>query len=138
MGVAFDAVQTWWKVFEEVDLDDLARYVSPDAEIIMPGGVVLRGPDQLRQMLSAYRAAFPVMRHELVSVVEDDHRAAIELRVVMQHDGPFPTADGELAPTRKTIVIESVEIVEIDDGGQVKTWRTYFDQSSFLAQLGVA
>jgi hypothetical protein len=78
------------------------------------------------------------MKHELVSVVEDDHRAAIELRVIMQHDGPFPTPDGELAPTGKTIVIESVEIVTIDDQGHVKTWRTYFDQSSFLAQLGLA
>jgi predicted ester cyclase len=129
---------TWWKVFEEVDLDDLSRYVEPDAEITMPGGIVLRGPDELRQMLGAYRAAFPVMKHELVSVVEDETRAALELRVIMQHDGPFPTAHGVIEPTGKTVVIESVEIVEIDGRGKVKTWRTYFDQASFLAQLGIS
>jgi predicted ester cyclase len=121
---------TWWKVFEEVDLDDLSQYVEPDAEITMP--------DELRQMLGAYRAAFPVMKHELVSVVEDETRAALELRVIMQHDGPFPTAHGVIEPTGKTVVIESVEIVEIDGRGKVKTWRTYFDQASFLAQLGIS
>jgi hypothetical protein len=43
-----------------------------------------------------------------------------------------------IEPTGKTVVIESVEIVAIDGRGKVKTWRTYFDQASFLAQLGVA
>ena len=132
-----DVVDQWWKTFEQGDFDALMRLVGHDAEIVMPGGMRFRGPDELRPVLEAYYNGFPELRHEIVSAVESDTAVAIELRITMPHTGVFVTPGGDIPPTGKTAVLEACDVVRIDSDGMIASWHSYFDQASLMAQLGL-
>lgn len=137
MGIAQIAVANWWAMFESGSLDDLPAVVDADAEIVMPGGMRLRGPVELRALLEAYSNGFPDVRHEIVSSIESDHAIAVELRITMTHTGTFATPMGELPPTGKQVVLDACDVVRVDADGKVLSWHTYFDQASFIAQLSI-
>ena len=88
-------------------------------------------------MLEAYRAGFPDVRHEVVGAIETDEGIAVELRVTMTHTGPFVTPMGEIPASDNTVVLDSCDVVHVDGDGMVRSWHTYFDQASFMAQLGI-
>ena len=132
-----DVVDQWWKTFEQGDFDALMRLVSPDAEIVMPGGMRFRGPVELRPVLEAYYNGFPELRHEIVSAVESDMAIAVELKITMPHTGVFVTPGGEIPPTGKTAVLDACDLVRIDSGGMIASWHAYFDQASLMGQLGL-
>src|SRR3990172_259544 len=87
MGQAKEVVDRWWAAFGSGDFDTLGRLGTPDADIVMPGGMVLRGPEQMRPVLEAYRSAFPDLRHEVVDYVESGDKIAVELKTVGTHTG---------------------------------------------------
>jgi predicted ester cyclase len=111
--------------------------MSDDAEVVMPGGMVFRGPAETRPMLEAYVNAFPGLRHEVVSAIETADSIAVELRITMTHTGVFATPMGELPPTGNRVVLEACDVVRFDRDGKIRSWHAYFDSASMMAQLGV-
>jgi steroid delta-isomerase-like uncharacterized protein len=138
MGRARDIVGQWWKTFEQGDFDALVKLVGPDVEVVMPGGLHLRGPAELRPVLEAYRNGFPEMRHEITSAIESNDAIAIELQITMPHTGVFMTAAGELPPTGKTVLLKACDVVRLAPDGSIASWHSYFDQASLMGQLGLA
>jgi steroid delta-isomerase-like uncharacterized protein len=136
MGEARRLADRWWELFEAGDLDRLPEVSAADVDIIQPGGIRLRGPEQLRPVLEIYRLAFPDLRHEVVSSVETDDAVAMELRILGTNTGPVRLPTGEIPATGKPFVWESVDIVRVK-GGKIASWHTYFDQVPFLVQLGL-
>lgn len=59
-----------------------------------------------------------------------------EVRITMTHTGNMPTPNGPIAPTARTIVLESCDFCRFRDG-RVVSFHTYFDQMAMLAQLGL-
>jgi steroid delta-isomerase-like uncharacterized protein len=135
MGRAADVVEQWWKTFEQGDFDALMKLVAPDAEVVMPGGLRLHGPDELRPVLAAYRNGFPELRHHTVSTLETGDALAVELEITMPHTGVFVTPEGELPPTGRTVTLSACDIVRLDASGAIASWHSYFDQASLMAQL---
>ena len=136
MGQAREIIDRWFAWFEAGDFGQLGTVTQPDAAITMPGGMRFRGPDELRPLLEAFHEAFPDLRHEIVDVVESGDKIAVELRIEGTHTGTLHTPQGDVAPTGRSVVWESVDFVTLRDG-KVATWHTYFDQMAFLAQLGL-
>jgi steroid delta-isomerase-like uncharacterized protein len=136
MTHARDVIDRWWTMFEKGDLDDLSNLVAPDAEVVMPGGMVFHGPDEVRPMLQAYLDAFPGLTHEVVSAVETSDSIAVELRITMTHAGTFTTPMGDLPATGNTVVLDSCDVVRFDHRGDIRSWHVYFDSASMLSQLG--
>ncbi len=124
-------------MFEEGRFDDLPTLVADDAEIVMPGGMRFRGPNELRPMLEAYRDGFPDVHHETVSTTETDDAIAIELRNTMTHTGTFATPMGDLPATGRTVILNACDTVRVGSNGKVTSWHSYFDQASLMTQLGL-
>lgn len=136
MGQAKALAEKLWQAQESGDYELVRQLCAPDVEITMPGGVHLHGPDQLVPMLRSYHEAFPDSRHAVVDSVESGNTVALELRSTGTHTGPMRTPNGEIPPTGKQIVWESVDYIKID-GNKVKSWHTYFDQMAFMIQIGL-
>jgi len=136
MGQARTLVDQWWTSFEADRLDDAARLCQPDVETTLPGGMRLHGTETLTAVLATFREAFPDIRHEIVDTVEAGDKIAVELKVSGTHTGPFRTPQGDVPPTGRPVVWESVDVVTVRDG-KIASWHTYFDQMAFLAQLGL-
>jgi predicted ester cyclase len=99
-------------------------------------GTVLRGRDALLGMLSAYRTAFPDLRHDVLPHVESDNTIAIELRVSGTHTGPMQMPQGTVPATGKHVVWDSCDYIRVR-GGKVHTWHVYHDSVAFLTALGL-
>lgn len=131
------AVDRWWTMFETGRLDELSTMVRADAHITMPGGIRLGSAHELRPILEQYLAAFSGIHHEVVSIVEGDRAAAVELKVTMTHTGTFNTPMGSIPATGNAVVLESCDVVTVDESGLIASWHAYFDSASLAAQLGV-
>lgn len=136
-GAARDLTDKWFALFADGRFDDLGALIAGNAEIVMPGGMRFRGFGELRPMLEAYRNGFPDLRHETVAAVETGDSIGVELKIVMTHTGPFVTPVGELPPTGRTVTFDGCDVVRLGLNGTITSWHSYFDQASFMAQLGV-
>lgn len=136
MGQARALVDRFWAAFEAKDFAILATLVAPDCETVMPDGMRLVGYAQLEPLLRAYAAAFPDLRHETVAAVESGDTIAVELRINGTHTGPFQTPNGTIPATGKAAVWRSVDFITVG-GGLLRSWHVYFDQLTFMGQLGL-
>ena len=115
MARPIEVIERWWSLFEAGELDKLVKVTTPDADIVMPGGMHFTGPVELRPMLEAYRTAFPTMRHRVVCAVEEGNIVAVELTVeVGGQAGEFVTPMGSVPASGKQFVIESCDVVRDD------------------------
>lgn len=76
------------------------------------------------------------MNIRMTSSIESGDAIAVEGILSGTHRGPMQTAAGELPPTGKRIELPFADVFEIQDG-RVKAHRVYYDQLTFLHQLGV-
>lgn len=135
MGQAKELVDRVWAAIEAGDLGPLDDLLTADVEQVGPGWD-LRGVEATRGLLAAYLAAFPDLRHEVVAWAETGESVAVELRLSGTHTGPLQTPDGGVAPTGRSIVIRSCDMITVR-AGRVSSWRAYFDQLNFMGQLGL-
>lgn len=107
-------------------------------EFVLPGGITVRGHDQLRQYTEAQWAAFPDAELTFgMQVLSDaDGSAATEITMTATHTGPMRTPSGTLAPTGRTIRISAVSLLRIKDG-LVASEQVFFDQLDLMTQLGI-
>jgi steroid delta-isomerase-like uncharacterized protein len=136
MGQTKDVVDHMWEAVESHDFGTIAQLVAPDAEITQPGDIHLRGAEMLLPFLRAYLEAFPDLGHRVVDYVESGDTIALELRVTGTHTGTLRTPGGDIPPTGKRVIWESVDYIKVD-GDTITSWHTYLDQAAFLAQLGL-
>lgn len=136
MGSAKALVDRLWEAHEVGDNTAIRELFAPSVEIVMPGGMRLQGAEQLVAFLQMYREAFPDMRHRTVNYVESENKIAVELRITGTHTGPMRMPTGEIPPTGRAVVWESVDLITFA-GNRISTWHTYFDQMTFLSQLGL-
>ena len=136
MGQPREIIDQWFALFEAGDFAQLGMVTHPDAAITMPGGMQFHGPDELRPLLEAFHEAFPDLRHQIVDIVESGDKIAIELRIAATHTGILHTPQGDVPPTGRSVAWEQVDFVTLRDE-KVAIWHTYFDQMTFLAQLGL-
>jgi len=115
----------------------IRNMVCDDTEWSAPGGVVVRGPDQVVGYLSAYLQAFPDAHYELTDHVIGETTGAFEAILTGTHLGVLPTAGGDIPPTGKSINVPFTAIFNLK-AGQISRKRIYFDLLGLLTELGVA
>lgn len=125
----------FWAAFESGDFEAIASHLDSDIHWKMPG-VEMRGSAPLLEMLRAYRVAFPDLRHEVQSWVENDDTIAIELVVRGTHQGPMQTPKGVVQATGKSVVWDSCDYIKTRNG-KIVSWHVFHDTIPFLTALGL-
>ena len=92
----------------------------------MPG---LKG---YKDMVIAYRIAFPDLRVKNEAVIEDGNRLVVRWSAHGTHNGQLMN----IPPTGKKVMLKGIDILHIEDGKIVERWGE-FDALGMLGQLGV-
>jgi steroid delta-isomerase-like uncharacterized protein len=121
--------------FNAHDADGRMAIEAPDIEVVMPGGMTLRGHEQVMQVVSAFWEALPDGR-----ITADEQFAAGDVVVAEgtlsgTHNGSFKTPQGEIPPTGNSVTLRYATVKRFRDDRLVSE-HLYFDQLEFLQQLG--
>jgi steroid delta-isomerase-like uncharacterized protein len=136
MGKNRDLVDRFWQLLEDKKLEQMSEICAADVEFSAPGGVALRGVGQLRPFVAAWLNAFPDMKHEVLTSAEDGDAIAVELRIRATHTAPLQSPKGDIPATNRKVQWDSCDFIRIEDG-KVVSWHAYWDQVTFLTQLGL-
>ena len=123
------------EAFNAHDADGRRAIEAREIEFVMPGGMSLRGHENVMQVVQAFWEALPDGR-----ITPDDQFAAGDVVVAEgtlagTHAGPFRTPSGEIPPTGNAVTLRYATIKRFRDGRLVSE-HLYFDQLEFLQQLG--
>ena len=127
-------------MIEAVNAGDSDRFVelSEGATFVEPATGRTAQGDDLKATFLSWRTAFPDLRGEVVSVVEDGNTVAGEVTFKGTHAGTLTTADGgEIPASGKTVEQTEVLVGHYENGTLARITR-YFDVLSMLRQMGAA
>lgn len=121
--------------FNAQDVETRMAIETPDIETVMPGGMTLKGPEQVIQAVRSFWEALPDAR-----IVVDRELAAGDTVVnegwlTGTHTGVFRTPDGEIPPTGKQVSLRYAAVKRFREGRLVAE-HLYFDRLELLQQLG--
>lgn len=126
------------EAFNRGDAAAYASHYAEDARLLGPFfPEPLVGRAEIEATTRAMAGAFPDMRWEVVTLLEDGGRVVCELHIEGTHEGPLPAPDGEVPPTGRRVSFDVLEILELDDAGLVAEHREYMDPGVLMAQLGL-
>jgi steroid delta-isomerase-like uncharacterized protein len=118
------------------DMEGVLANERADAELAVPGGVTVRGHEQIKQYTNVLWNAFPDGAFSIADRVLGDDAAATELVFTGTHRGPLLRPTGEIPPTGRPVTIQSVSVFRFKDG-LIASEHAYVDQLGFMTQLGL-
>jgi len=110
-------------VADEIIATDYVYHAPPSPD--------LRGRENIKQALVAWRSAFPDIRFSIDDEIAAGDRVVIRWTLDATHGGEFRGAP----PTGKKVRMDGVAIYRIVDGQIVQHWA-YGDYVGFFQQLG--
>ena len=122
----FDVIQTR-------DIDALRALYHPDYTYTGGDGQEQKGADAGVAVAETYLNAFSDLRIEVRDQVVSGNVSVLEVTGRGTHDGAL----GEIPATGRSIEVVLCNVIEEADG-KILREREYFDQLSFLQQLGIA
>jgi ketosteroid isomerase-like protein len=117
------------------DLAGLRGIMSPDVAFWEPA-VTLKGVDAVAGYFANYATPFPVATTKIKRWAEGDGTAILECEVSLTHTGTLRTPQGEIPPSGRTIVLPYCHVVRAE-AGRITSLKLYYDQITFLTQLGL-
>lgn len=125
------AYETW----NSGDVSGLKDLYAADADVAIPGASA-QGREQVGALWGAFVSAFP--DGELTELLRLDCGGYIvsENNLSGTHTAPLLTPQGEIPATGNSVSVDGVSIFKIENG-EIKSEHLYFDQMTFLAQLGL-
>jgi predicted ester cyclase len=127
------------RIITAFNAKDMNRYLAgqrPEIEILAPGGVSLRGRDEVQQYINAQWTAFPDATMTIIEQFATETHAATEIELTGTNTGPLPTPQGPLPASGKRVAVRFVAIHRIIDG-MAASEHVYFDQVEMMTQLGL-
>jgi steroid delta-isomerase-like uncharacterized protein len=111
--------------------------VAEECHVIdVPSGMILYGPEGLKQFLLTFSTAFPDSRGEVTAMFVGENHAVVEAILRGTHSGVMHSAAGDLLPTGRRVELRVCEIFQIKNG-KITRHATYYDALGFMQQLGV-
>jgi steroid delta-isomerase-like uncharacterized protein len=136
MSEARDLAQAHYRAFNERDFSRANEIYSPDVVTIEPGSGRIDGLDAFLAHTRVFITAFPDAHLEMLSLTDADTRVVIEGIFAGTNTGPLMSPNGELPPTGRSLRLSICDVWEAE-AGRVTQHRVYYDQMSFMAQLGL-
>ena len=136
MGALSELVERHYANVAAADVEGDRKLMHPDVVTIDPGAGRMEGVEGFLQYEQGFHQAFPDGRMEMKSYVESGSTIVSEGAFIGTHTGPLVGPTGAIPPTGKSLRLDFCDVFEVVDG-RIKEHRIYYDQVSFLAQLGL-
>jgi steroid delta-isomerase-like uncharacterized protein len=114
-------------VWNEGNLAEAEAFIHPDYDVPAVG----RGPEAVRQNITAFRAAFPDLQWVIEDIVAEGDRVALRLTLHGTHHDAFRG----IAPTGRRITMQEMVFWQVEDGRLRAGWFQA-DMWGVRAQLG--
>ena len=125
--------------FNGHDAAALAQLYTEDQVTILAGALgPVRGRKGKEELVSGFFRAFPDLKINLALVLVSGNHIVCEGDLRGTHTGPLVSQEGEVPPTGRSIAVPLVFILRTVPDGLIEEDRTYFDNATFLRQLGLA
>jgi steroid delta-isomerase-like uncharacterized protein len=135
MADALEAARRHDAAFNAHDAEARMATETADIESVLPGGITLRGREQVVTFLSSFWDALPDARLTLENELAAGDTVVTEGILTGTHSGAFRVPDGEIPASGNLVTLRYASVKRIRDG-QVASEHLYFDQLAFLRQLG--
>jgi steroid delta-isomerase-like uncharacterized protein len=117
------------------DLDAALSVFDPDCEIVTPNGT-MRGAAAQRALGEAFRTAAPDNQIKALRTFESGDTIIVEGVYSGTHTGPLVGPAGTIPATGRAFSFPYCDVLQARDGRFV-SHRIYWDNATFLAQLGL-
>lgn len=118
------------------DFDGDADVFHPDVVTRHPGLPTMHGLAEFHAFVQAFRTGVPDLTLTLDRAYETADAIIAEGTFRGTNTGPLDGPSGQTPPTGREFALDFCDVFEIRDG-RVGAHRVYYDQLSFLGQLGV-
>jgi steroid delta-isomerase-like uncharacterized protein len=119
-------------LFNEGNLNVADEILSPDFVLHAPFDPrELRGPEAVKQFISAYRQAFPDGHTTIEDQIAEGDEAVNRWRVTATHEGEFQG----IAATGNRVEVTGIDIVRVAEGKLTVGW-VELDGLGWMQQLG--
>jgi steroid delta-isomerase-like uncharacterized protein len=118
------------------DAEAIAELYGDDGVLSDPSGEY-RGREAIVEYWQGFFQAFPDMTGQDEFKAESGDTAINEWSASGTNDGPLETPEGSIPATGKRVTIRGCDALTVR-GGLVTSHRVYYDQLSFMTQLGLA
>jgi steroid delta-isomerase-like uncharacterized protein len=135
MPDVIEAARRHDEAFNAHDVEARMASETTDVEAVLPGGIALRGPEQVVGLLQTFWQALPDAKVNAENEVASGDAVAIEGTLTGTHSGTFRSPQGDIPPSGNRINVRYAAVKRIRDG-KVASEHLYFDQLEFLEQLG--
>lgn len=129
-------MRQYYVELDDTDIGELgefvAKFVSPDFVLHLPGGVDIIGTEALREYYVGTSEAFPDAVHTLDDVIAEGDKIAFRATTRGIHRGEFMG----IRPTGNDVTITFVGFCQIRDGRIVEWWSEW-DALGLMTQLGM-
>lgn len=126
------AVERW----NAHDRDGWTGYAAESFEVRAPGGFVGAGKQGAQALFDAWTEAFPDNHVHLQVVIADGPHGMHESRFTGTHDGTMHAPSGDIPATGRRVDLPFTAVLTVE-GGEMTSFRVYFDQLEMLGQLGL-
>jgi steroid delta-isomerase-like uncharacterized protein len=135
MAEVLEAVMRYDQAFNAQDAEARAANQTPDIEVVLPGGMTLRGTQEVAAVVRSFWEALPDCTITAENEVTAEDTVVTEGVLSGTHTGVFRTPQGEIPASGNSLKLRYVSVKQVRDG-KVAHENLYFDQLEFLQQLG--
>ncbi len=135
MADASDVARAHDDAWNAKDVEGRKACSAPNIELEMPGGMQLKGVDQVRQVEAVFWEALPDSQIMSTDVFTSGDSVIAEGFLTGTHTGVFRTPQGEIPASGNPVNLRYVSIKGVS-GGKIVSEHLYFDQMEFMTQIG--
>jgi len=130
-----DLLDVHYKGVNSGDFDVALSVFDPDCEIVTPQGA-MTGAEAQRALGEAFRTAAPDNKLTPLRTFESGDTIVVEGVYSGTHTGPLVGPAGTIPATGRAFSFPYCDVLQARDGRFV-SHRIYWDNATFLAQLGL-
>jgi steroid delta-isomerase-like uncharacterized protein len=124
-------VRRWVEAFNEGNLDAVDDLLSDSYVRHDPNSPEVRGPEEEKQLIAMYRAAFPDLRFTVEDMVAEEDKVATRLGISATHEGELLG----IPPTQQRLSFTAMEIYRLE-GGKIDEQWVNVDTLGMMQQIG--
>jgi steroid delta-isomerase-like uncharacterized protein len=135
MPDAVEVARQYDEAFNAQDSDGRRAVAAPDMEAVLPGGMTLRGHDQIHEVVEVFWEALPDGKIDAENWFAAGDTVVAEGTLTGTHRGTFRYSSGQVPASGNQVNLRYASVKQIREGKLVSE-RLYFDQLEFFQQIG--